>query len=341
MEKIVFGVIGAGRIGKIHAANLVKNIPGAKVKLVSELEDHIDDTLRDWATDLGVELTSSTDDIFNDPEIKAVAICSSTDTHAEMIIHAAQAGKDIFCEKPIDYDIGRIKEALAAVDEAGVKFMVGFNRRFDHNFKRVREAIESGEIGTPHIVKITSRDPGPPPIEYIKVSGGLLFDMMIHDFDMSLFQMGDDEVEEVFAKGAVLIDPAIGEAGDIDTAVVILKFKSGAMAIIDDSRKAVYGYDQRVEAFGSGGAIMVSNDLPNTSVVFSDKNTYHEKMLHFFLERYQGAYIDELKAFVECLVENKAPPMGAQAGLKAVRVAVAAKRSLEENRPVQMFEIEA
>lgn len=336
-KQIVFGVIGAGRIGKIHAENIVKHVPGATVKAVADVK--VDDALKTWASGLGIEVVTDPGKILADPAITAVAICSSTDTHASFIIEAAKAGKDIFCEKPIDYDLGRIKEALAAVNKAGVKFMVGFNRRFDHNFARVRKAIVDGEIGTPHLVKITSRDPSPPPIEYVKVSGGLFFDMTIHDWDMAMFQLAPDEVVEVYAKGAVLVDPAIGKAGDIDSAVAILTFKSGAMAVIDNSRQAVYGYDQRVEAFGSGGAILVENDFPNTARLFTGKATSGDKMLHFFLERYTGAYIEELRAFCDCIRSGKAPPVGGKAGLDAVVVAMAAKKSLDEGRPVKIAEI--
>jgi myo-inositol 2-dehydrogenase/D-chiro-inositol 1-dehydrogenase len=335
-KKIVFGVIGAGRIGKLHTENLVKNVPGARVKTVAELK--IDDKLKEWASDLGFKLVSDANEIFKDPEIQAVAICSSTDTHAKYIIEAAKAGKQIFCEKPIDYDLKRINDALAAVKQAKVKFMVGFNRRFDHDFLRVKVSINTGELGIPHIIKITSRDPSPPPIEYVKVSGGLLYDMCIHDFDMSCFLAGEMPVE-VTAKGAVLVNPEIGKAGDIDTAVVVLKYKNGAMCIIDNSRQAVYGYDQRIEVFGSKGCAIAGNDFPNTVRFFSDKNVWNDKMHHFFLERYMGAYIEELKTFVDCLKLNKELPVGGVDGLNAVILATAAKKSLDENRPVKISEI--
>ncbi|MBZ4644512.1 MAG: iolG, partial [Clostridia bacterium] len=255
-KKIKVGVIGAGRIGKIHAQSVTYHIPEAEVKTIADVYA---DKIKDWAHSLGIEnVTNDYHDILNDPEIDAVLICSSTDTHSQITIEAAKAGKHIFCEKPIDYDLDRIHAALKAVEEAGVKFQVGFNRRFDHNFKQVRELIKAGKIGEPHIIKITSRDPEPPPVEYVKVSGGIFLDMTIHDFDMARYLSGS-EVEEVYAQGAVLVDPAIGEAGDVDTAVITLKFKNGAIGIIDNSRKAVYGYDQRVEVFGSKGCVTVSN----------------------------------------------------------------------------------
>lgn len=337
-DKKIVGVIGAGRIGKIHTEDLIKSVPGVKVKAIADL--NIDDKIREWATNLGIEVqTEDASELINDPEIEVIVICSSTDTHAQFIIDAANAKKDIFCEKPIDYDLGRINEALIAVKDNGVKLFIGFNRRFDHNFMRIRQAIEAGDIGTPHIIKITSRDPSPPPISYVKVSGGLFCDMCIHDLDMSRFMMGGEEVEEVTAKGAVLVDPEIGEAGDIDTAVVILKFVSGAMAIIDNSRKAVYGYDQRVEAFGSGGCAIAGNDYPNTIQFLTDKFVSRDLVLNFFLERYKGAYIEEMKQFFQCLTEGKDMPATGEDGLKAVILALACKKSLEENRPVKVSEI--
>ncbi len=334
-KKFVVGILGAGRIGKLHAGN-VAQIPGVKIKTIVDLKI---DGLKDWAAKLGVEkLSTDPKDIFGDPEINAVMICSSTDTHAKFIVEAAKAKKDIFCEKPIDYDLKRIKDTLAAVDKAGVKLMIGFNRRFDHNHKRVRDAVVNGEVGKVHIVKVTSRDPSPPPIEYVKVSGGLFFDMTVHDWDMAAFLAGE-EVVEVYAAGGVLVDPKIGQAGDIDTAAVVLKFKSGAMGLVDNSRQAVYGYDQRTEVFGSKGAAWVDNDFPNMAKVYSDKVVAGDKMHFFFLERYMGSYMAELKEFFDCLANNKKPSVGGIDGLNAVLVAIAAKKSLAENRPVKISEI--
>ena len=198
-----------------------------------------------------------------DPEIGAVIVCSSTDTHADIVIAAAEKGKHIFCEKPVDLTVAKVKKALAAVQKAGVKIQVGFNRRFDHNFRRVRDQVRDGAIGDPHIVRITSRDPAPPPPEYVKVSGGIFLDMTIHDFDMARYLAGSEAVE-VYAKGAVLVDPAIGKAGDVDTAVVTITFQNGCIAVIDNSRKATYGYDQRVEVFGSKGRLACTNDTPSS-----------------------------------------------------------------------------
>ncbi|MFX0099027.1 MAG: inositol 2-dehydrogenase [Candidatus Hodarchaeota archaeon] len=333
---IIIGVIGAGRIGKLHIENVIHHVPGVKIKTVADVKiDH----LKEWAENLGIpNLTTNHEDILGDSEIKAVMICSSTDTHSRFIVESAQAGKDIFCEKPIDYDIQRIHEALDAVKKAGVKLMIGFNRRFDHNFKRIRESVKKGEIGAPHIIKVTSRDPAPPPIEYMKVSGGLFFDMTIHDFDMIAFQAGE-EVQEVYARGDVLIDPEIGKVGDIDTAVIVVKFDSGAMGIIDNSRQAVYGYDQRVEVFGSKGALIADNDKPNTVKRYTDKSILSDKIPYFFLERYNDSYINEMKEFVICLKEDYEPSVGGIDGLNAVLVAKAATKSLKEGRVVKIKEI--
>ena len=236
-----FSVIGAGRIGKIHAENLATRIPGVEVAALadvdlnaaSDLADrlHIPTVLKDYHA------------ILSDSTIDAVAICSSTDTHAKIISEAAQAGKHIFCEKPIAYDLEKIDTALEAVEKAGVKLQIGFNRRFDPNFRKVRSMVAEGKIGTPHIIHITSRDPAPPPLSYVKVSGGMFLDMTIHDFDMARYLSGS-EVEEVFTAAGIMVDPEIGEAGDVDTCVITLRFANGAIGTIDNSRKAVYGYDQ-------------------------------------------------------------------------------------------------
>ncbi len=221
-------------------------------------------------------------------------ICSSTDTHAQIIEEAAEAGKQIFCEKPIALDLAKIDHALAAVERAGVKLQIGFNRRFDPNFKRVRDAVAAGEIGTPHVLRITSRDPRPPPIAYVKVSGGIFLDMTIHDFDMARYLVGS-EVESVYAAGAVLVDPEIGKAGDIDTTIITLQFANGVLGAIDNSRKAVYGYDQRVEVFGSAGMVACSNDLPNSAVVSNAGGVHGALPLFFFVERYTESYIAEMQ----------------------------------------------
>ena len=338
VKKFVVGVIGAGRIGKIHVENLLRKVPEVKLKFVADIK--IDEKLKQWASEIGVpKLTTDPNEIFKDAEIDVVVICSSTDTHAKFIQEAAKVKKNIFCEKPLDTDIKRIKETLAVVKKAGVKLMVGFNRRFDHNFMRVREAVNSGQIGTPQIIKVTSRDPAPPPIEYVKVSGGIFLDMTIHDWDMARYQAGS-EVEEVYATGAVLINPEIGKAGDIDTAVAVLKFKNGAIGIVDNSRQAIYGYDQRVEVFGSKGCAMADNDTPNTVRIYTSDHTTTDKIPYFFLERYMGSYATELQTFFDCLRNNKEPAPGGEDGLQDVLVAIAAQKSLKEHRPVKISEVD-
>ncbi len=332
------GVIGAGRIGKIHIKNLLRKIRDVNLKIIADIE--IKDELRQWAVEIGApKLTSDAYEIINDPEIDIVVICSSTDTHTKFIQDAAKANKNVFCEKPIDTDIKRIKETLSVVKEMGIKLMIGFNRRFDRNFMRCHESVASGQIGEPQIVKITSRDPVPPPIAYIKVSGGIFLDMTIHDWDMARFQTGS-EVEEIYATGAVLIDPEIGKAGDIDTAVVILKFKSGAIGIIDNTRQAVYGYDQRVEVFGSKGCVVADNEVTNTVRIYTAEYTNIDKIPYFFMERYMESYSNELKYFFECLRKNIEPKPNGEDGLQNVLIALAAQKSYEENRPIKISEVE-
>jgi len=331
------GLIGSGRIGKIHIENLLYRIPNVNLKYVADIK--IDQELRNWAKNIGVSnLINDPSIIFNDNDIKIVLICSPTDTHSKFIQEAAKAKKHIFCEKPIDIDINRIKETLMIVRKNGVKLMVGFNRRFDRNFKRIHELIASGEIGSPQIIKITSRDPAPPPIDYIKVSGGIFLDMSIHDWDMARFQC-HSEVEEVYATGAVLVDPKIGEAGDIDTAATLLKFKNGALGIIDNTRQAVYGYDQRVEAFGSKGCLIADNEATNTVSIYNAECTTIDKIPSFFMERYIDSYYSELKYFFECITKNEEPKPNGEDGLKNVLIALAAQKSFEENRPIKISEI--
>lgn len=338
MAKITVGIIGAGRIGKIHAENIRYFIPEARIKTVADV---VADQLGDWARGLGIErVTRDHREVIDDPGVDAVIVCSSTDTHADMVIAAAEKRKHVFCEKPVDLSVEKVKRALAAVDRAGVKLQVGFNRRFDHNFRRVRELVQSGALGQPHLVRITSRDPAPPPAEYVKVSGGIFLDMTIHDFDMARYLSGS-EVVEVFAQGAVLVDPAIGKAGDVDTAVVTLTFANGALGVIDNSRKAVYGYDQRVEVFGSKGCASCGNDTPSSVLVASERGVEGDKPLYFFLERYKQAFVDEMKAFFHALVEGQPTPVTGIDGLKPVLIGLAAKKSLAERRPVRLSEVEA
>ncbi len=331
------GIIGIGRIGKIHIENLLHRIPKVNLKLAADIK--LDEPLKNWAKERGIKnLTDDPYEIFNDKQIQIVLICSPTDTHAEFIQEAAKAKKHIFCEKPIDIDVNRIKKTLKIIKQNGVKLMIGFNRRFDRNFKRIHELIVSGEIGTPQIIKITSRDPSPPPIDYIRVSGGIFLDMTIHDWDMARFQTQSD-VEEVYATGAVLVDPKIGQAGDIDTAAAIIKFKNGALGIIDNTRQAVYGYDQRVEVFGSKGCLIADNESTNTVSIYNAECTTIDKIPSFFMDRYLDSYYSELKYFFECVSKNENPKPNGEDGLKNVLIALAAQKSLEENRPIRISDL--
>ncbi|MBI3537701.1 MAG: inositol 2-dehydrogenase [Chloroflexi bacterium] len=329
------GIIGAGRIARVHTANLAQRIPEANVVAVADI---IPQVAKKLAADFRIPAWHNNHRaIIDDKNIDAVMICSSTDTHAQMIIEAARAGKHIFCEKPIALELTRIDAALDAVKKAGVKLQIGFNRRFDPSFKRVREIVAQGEIGAPHILRITSRDPAPPPIAYVKVSGGIFLDMTVHDFDMARFLFG--EVQEIFAAGNVLVDAEIGKADDADTAVTTLRFTNGALGVIDNSRQAVYGYDQRVEVFGSNGMAMVTNRTPDNAMV-SDANGVHSaKPLYFFLERYNDAYLEEMREFLACVKENRAPPVSGEDGRIAVVMGYAAKKSRAENRVVKLSEI--
>jgi myo-inositol 2-dehydrogenase/D-chiro-inositol 1-dehydrogenase len=331
------GIIGAGRIGKLHADNLVTRVPEARVLAIADI---MEDAAKETAARLNIpNVSGDYHDILNHPDIQAVAICSATDTHSQIIVEAAQAGKHIFCEKPVDFSLEKIDRALAAVERAGITLQIGFNRRFDPNFARVREVVQSGQIGDVHILRITSRDPGPPPISYIKVSGGIFLDMTIHDFDMARFLVGS-EVSEVFAVGAVRVDPAIGEAGDIDTAVVTLKFENGAIGVIENSRKAVYGYDQRVEVFGSGGMVASENNTANR-VNVGDTSGFHSPLpLYFFLERYTDSYINEMRAFIHAVERDETPPVVGVDGRIPVVIGLAAWKSVRENRPVKLSEVE-
>lgn len=334
--KINVGLLGAGRIGRIHAENLAYRIPAANLAAVADV---FLEAAEKYAADYQIpSVTQNPRDIFNNDEIDAVIICSSTDTHAQFISDAANAGKHIFCEKPIALDLAVIDRALADVERSGVKLQLGFNRRFDPHFKAARDMVAEGKIGTPNIVHIISRDPSPPPIEYIKVSGGIFLDQTIHDFDMARFLIGE-EVEEIYASGGVMVDPAIGEAGDIDTAVTTLKYKNGVIGMIDNSRRAVYGYDQRVEVFGSKGSVTVANPTPHTAVYSHADSVESAKPLYFFLERYMDAYAAEMQVFIDCIQQDTPPPVTGIDGRIPVVMGLAAWKSYRENRPVKLSEI--
>jgi len=335
-QTVHVGLIGTGRIGKIHAENLATRISHASLVSVA-------DVVIESAQEVGAQfdVASIVEDyreILEDPEIDAVAICSSTNTHAQILQEAASAGKHIFCEKPIDLELKRIDEALEAVEGAGVKLQVGFNRRFDPNFRKVREMASEGKIGEPQILRITSRDPEPPPLDYVKASGGIFLDMTIHDFDMARYIIGS-EVEEIYVVGGVMIDPMIGEVGDLDTAIITLRFENGVIGTIDNSRKAVYGYDQRIELFGSAGMISTDNETPDRHSYSSARGVERPLPLYFFLERYTESYLREMQAFIDCVQNDTLPEVTGLDARAPVVMGLAARKSYDENRPVALKEI--
>jgi myo-inositol 2-dehydrogenase / D-chiro-inositol 1-dehydrogenase len=323
-----FGIIGAGRIGKIHGGNVAAR-RDSSVLYVADADPAAAASL---AEATGAK-TGSVEDIFGAKEVDAVAICSPTDTHADLIERAARAGKAIFCEKPIDLDVSRVRACLDIVRRTGATLMIGFNRRFDSNFASLRKRIAAGAIGSLEIVSITSRDPSPPPLSYIARSGGLFRDMMIHDFDMARFLLGEEPVS-VSAMGSALVDKAIGEAGDIDTAVVIMETRSGKVAQISNSRRATYGYDQRVEAHGDKGMVRVAN-VRETTIELAGAHGYtSDRALNFFLERYENAYRNELDAFVTAVKAGAKPRPDGEDGLKAIVIADAAYQSWKTKQRV-------
>jgi myo-inositol 2-dehydrogenase/D-chiro-inositol 1-dehydrogenase len=335
-DPLRIAVIGVGRIGSMHARLVAQEIPGARLASVADVSRA---TATSVAESLGVP-ARSVDEAITADDTDAVAICTSTGTHADLIIAAATAGKAIFCEKPISLDLASVDRAIAAADAARVLLMVGFNRRFDPAHRAVRQAVVAGEIGEPHLVRISSRDPAPPPLAYIAVSGGIFLDMTIHDFDMARF-VTDSEVVEAYAQGAVRIDPAIGEAGDVDTAVVTLRHANGCLTTIDNSRQAVYGFDQRVEVFGSRGMAASENPPSHTTVVSTATGTRRPKLPHFFLDRYTPSYLHEWAAFVDAVRTGAPSPVTGHDGRAPLAIGLAAWRSVHEHRPVAVAETEA
>ena len=324
MQKLRVGIIGAGRIGQVHAKSITYHIPQAEIVAISDL---FPENAQKVADDLGIpKAVQDYHEILNDPTVDAVLICSSTDTHADIAVEAAKAGKHIFCEKPVDLTVAKIKAVEAAVKEAGVKLQIGFNRRYDHNFAAIKDLANAGKIGQLQTIKITSRDPEPPPASYVAVSGGIFYDMMIHDFDMVRYVTGSEAVE-ISAVGSCLVNPNLQEESgipDVDTAVVTMKMANGCIAVINNSRQAVYGYDQRVEAFGSKGMASDANDLLNTTTVLTKDGAHSEKPLWFFLERYNQAFINQVISFVDAINNDTETAVGAIDGLRPVLMAKAA-----------------
>jgi myo-inositol 2-dehydrogenase / D-chiro-inositol 1-dehydrogenase len=335
-EKLRLGVLGVGRIGKIHIGNLTTRIAGAQVTV---LADTFADELASTAARFNVPRTvSDYKEALRFPDVDAVVICTPTTTHYQMILDAAAAGKHVFCEKPLDMSVDRIKQINQTVEKSGIQLMTGFNRRFDPNFLIVRAMVASGKIGAPQILKITSRDPAPPPESYLRASGGLFLDMTIHDFDMARYLVGS-EVDEVYSRATRLTDAVFDKVGDWDTAITTLTFRNGALGTIDNSRKAIYGYDQRVEVFGSKGMVSVKNNLPDSHVYLDSAGTHSSLPLNFFLERYTESYLNEMQEFVDAIQAGKPVPVTGHDGLMAVAIGLAAAKSASENRPVKLVEV--
>ena len=328
-----FGLLGAGRIGKVHAKAVTGN-PDAVLVAVADAFPAAAEAI---AAQYGCAVRSI-EAIEAAGDIDAVVICTPTDTHADLIERFARAGKAIFCEKPVSLDLEQVDRAVAAVEQAGVPFMIGFNRRFDPGHRSVRDAVADGTIGEIHTLRITSRDPAPPPPEYVAVSGGIFLDMVIHDFDMAPYVVGSPVVE-VYAKGAVRVDPRIGEAGDVDTAVSVLTHADGTLTTIDNSREAVYGFDQRVEAFGSGGMAISDNPFAHAGWSIGKEGRRGQPLPWFFLDRYMESYRAEWRAFLAYLTDGGESPAGTDAARACTRVALAAGKSWREGRPVKTSEV--
>jgi myo-inositol 2-dehydrogenase/D-chiro-inositol 1-dehydrogenase len=328
---IPIAVLGCGRIGRMHARVLARH-PGAHLVAVYDL---IPEAAAETSRELGVRAAAGVAEVLGDNSIAAVLIATPTSTHVDLIIAAARAGKAVLCEKPIDLDIARVLECEAAIRDLSGTVMIGFNRRFDPSFRALRERLQAGEIGRVEQVIITSRDPSPPPATYVATSGGLFRDMTIHDFDMARFLVGD--IAEVHAIGAVLVDPGIGEAGDIDSAMIILRSRAGALVHINNSRRCAYGYDQRLEVFGSGGMLLAGNRHATTVQSFGSNHTgAADVVLPFFIERYAEAYSAEIAHFLDCVSSGATPMTSFADGVEALRIADAAQESLRTGIPVHL-----
>ena len=332
---IGIGLLGTGRIGRLHARLIANDVPGLALSAVYDVDP---EAARELADALGVEVASSPEAVMEHPGTDAVAICTSTDTHVDLLVRAAAVGKPVFLEKPVSLDLAEVDRGLAASEQAGLYVQLGFNRRFDPAHASVREAVAAGEVGDVHLVRISSRDPEPPPLSYVQVSGGIFLDMTVHDFDMARFVTGS-EVDEVYALGDVRVDPAIGEAGDVDTAVVVLRHEDRTLTVIDNSRRSAYGFDQRVEALGSAGMAASHNPLAHTGTVSTRAGTRMPPLPRFFVERYVPSYLAQWGAFERAMRSGGEPPVTAADGRAALVLGLAAWRSLREGRPVRTTEI--
>jgi len=329
MPDLGVGIVGAGRIGALHAELISRRVPGAAVVAVSDVRAEAAEAL---AGAVGAESVTLSE-LIDHPGVDIVAVCSSTDTHVEVVERAILAGRAIFCEKPLSMDLDEVDRIIAMVEEHRTPFMMGFNRRFDPGHRSVRQAVVAGQVGEPHIVRITSRDPEPPPLDYIRASGGLWVDMMIHDLDMATYLV-DSPVRTVYAVGAVRVDPAIGEAGDVDTAVVVLTHEDGTVTTIDNSRRATYGYDQRVEVFGSRGMATSGNRVLHEGSLHTEAGSVSQPLQHFFLDRYLDSYAREWEAFLEYLREGGESPAPVASARTSVVLAEAAATSARTGQPV-------
>jgi myo-inositol 2-dehydrogenase/D-chiro-inositol 1-dehydrogenase len=333
---VSIGLIGAGRIGRMHAELLARRVPGASLGIVYDV--HTPFAL-EVSAHLGVPVADSVEEVLRS-DVDAVAICSSADTHVDLMVAAAEAGKAVFCEKPVSLFLDELERGLDAIEAHDAPFQVGFNRRFDPAHASVQQAVATGQIGDLLLVRISSRDPTPPSLEYVRTSGGLFLDMTIHDFDMARFVTGS-EVVEVFARGALRVAPEFADAGDIDTAMVTLVHENGCLTAIDNCRATTYGFDQRVEAFGSAGMAASENPPAHTGVLTTEAGARHEALPHFFLERYLPSYEREWQAFVEALQSGTPPPVGAEDARAPLVIGLAALQSLREGRAVALDEVTA
>jgi myo-inositol 2-dehydrogenase/D-chiro-inositol 1-dehydrogenase len=334
MRQIKIALLGIGRIGKIHFRNISQCFSNASIVAVADPQYDERSFKKEYSN---VFFTKNPEEAIARADVNAVLVCTPTSSHATLVEAAARQGKHIFCEKPLDLSLQRTAALAEIVKDANVKLMLGFNRRFDPDFMQAQKAVNEGRIGNIQIVKITSRDPGLPPIEYLKNSGGLFMDMAIHDFDMARYIM-NKKVVEVYSRGLVLVNKEVESAGDVDTALTTLIFEDDTYAVIDNSRKAAYGYDQRLEIFGDGGMIQVNNNHHNTNVISDETGIHHALPLDFFMDRYARSYLKEMELFIDALVNDKEMPVGGEDGLQATLIAVAAKKSMQEGRPVKISE---
>lgn len=324
-------LVGGGRIGEVHARNLLNHSDG--LRLVGIVEPYPSASLKELVGEAGITIAEHVDELIGDAD--AVVIAAPTDLHDGILQRAVAAGAHVLCEKPLAADLETARRMVATAEQAGVVLQVGFNRRFDHNYRALRRAVVSGTLGRVEVVRVTSRDPAPPGIDYIRASGGLFMDMSIHDFDMARFLTGD-EVESVFANGACLVDDEIGRVGDIDTAIVTMRFSRGSLGLVENSRRASYGYDQRAEIHGSNGTAESCNDTESRVRISDAGGVHEEKPLHFFLERYRESFVAELASFASAVTHGQQPEVTGRDGIEAMRIAEACRRSLETGSQVML-----